>query len=71
MIYTRIRSYKDNQFTGCEHLYLGDSHVNALTAFRMAYPEHKDCILIAENYDSDDPKNAAHFAACVRCGCVH
>jgi hypothetical protein len=27
--------------------------------------------VVAEYYDSDDKKNASHFAACIRCGCVH
>ena len=72
MIYTRITSYfPDGRFTTCEHLYLGNSHTDAILRFRKEYPEHKDCIVIAETYDSDDKKNKSHFAACVRCGCVH
>ena len=72
MIYTRIRSYfPDGKFTGCEHLYSGDSHTDAIIRFRKAYPEHKDCIVIAETYDSENEKHKEHFAACVRCGCVH
>ena len=70
MKYVRMRSYlTTGEFTGCEHLYLGDNHVKALDWFHREYPEHNDCIVIAETYDSEE--NAEHFAACKRCGCVH
>lgn len=72
MKYIRVTSYlPGGGFTGCEHLYLGTSQVKALERFRREYPEHSHCIVIAENYDSDEEKNKSHFAACLRCGCVH
>ena len=71
MIYTRIKSYYNGTFTNCEHLYLGNNHSIALNKFRSEYPEHNDCILIAESYDSEDPDNKEHFQACLNCGCVH
>ena len=71
MKYVRIKSYLNNQFTGCEHLYLGNSHVEALNKFRKEYPEHGECILIAETIDSEEPKYKEYFQTCLRCGCVH
>ena len=72
MKYVRLKSYfPDGNFTGCEHLVLTDSHVKALEWFRKEYPEHNGCIVIAEYYDSEDPKNKEHFEVCKRCGCVH
>ena len=72
MIYTHVKSYyQSGAFTGCEHLIPGDDHVKALDWFRREYPEHHDCIVIAQTYDSGDPKNCEHYAACLRCGCVH
>lgn len=71
MQYIRIRSYFHGEFTGCEHLYLGNSQVDALARFRREYPEHAECVLIAENYDSEAEKNKSHFIACLNCGCVH
>lgn len=72
MKYTRVRSYRehDGSFTGCEHIYARDQ-VKALEWFRREYPEHDKCILVAEDYDPEDPKNKEHFEACKRCGCVH
>ena len=71
MIYIRIKSYLNGQFTNCEHLYLGNNQVKALERFRKEYPEHRNCILIAETYDSEAEKNKEHFNVCLRCGCVH
>lgn len=71
MIYVRIKSYLNGQFTGCDHLYLGNDHVKALVRFRKEYPEHKNCILVAETYDSEADKNKEHFNVCLSCGCVH
>ena len=71
MLYTRVKSYLNGEFTNCEHLYLGTNQAEALSKFRYEYPEHKDCILVAETYDSDEDKNKEHFKACLRCGCVH
>ena len=71
MLYTRIKSYHNGVFTTCEHLYLGNNHTKALERFRNEYPEHKECILITETYDSEAGKNKEHFQACLKCGCVH
>lgn len=71
MIYTRIKSYYNGKFTNCEHLYFGNNHSDALRKFRQEYPEHKNCVLIAETYDSEDEKNTEHFKSCLNCGCVH
>lgn len=71
MKYVRIRSYYNGEFTSCEHLYTGTNQVDAIARFRKEYPEHDNCILIAEAYDSEKPENKSHFAACVNCGCVH
>ena len=70
MIYTRIKSYRDGELLA-EHLYLGDSQVKAIERFRKEYPEHNDCIVVAERYDSEDEKNKEHFRICCQCGCVH
>lgn len=71
MLYTRIKSYHNGEFTSCEHLYLGTNQSKALERFRIEYPEHKECILVAQTYDSEAEENKAHFQACLRCGCVH
>ena len=68
--YIRITSY--DATTGklyAEHLYCTDSQVYAIERFRREYPEHKDCIVVAEDYD--ETKNPSHYEACVNCGCVH
>ena len=61
MKYVRIKSYQGGKFTGCEHLYSGNDHVKALERFRKEYPEHKDCVLIAETIDSEEPKYKEYF----------
>lgn len=72
MDYVRLTSYyQDGRFTSCEHLFLGNDQVKALEWFRKEYPAHRNCIVVAEHYDSEGPKNAEHFAACKRCGCVY
>lgn len=71
MIYTRIKSYLNGKFTTCEHLYLGNIHTKAILNFRRQYPEHENCIIVAETYDSDDPQNLEHFKSMLNCGCVH
>ena len=83
MEFVRIRTYfTGGKFTGCEHLYLGNSQTKAIERFRREYPEHNerfrreypehnDCIVVAEAYNSEDQKNKEHFEACSRCGCVH
>lgn len=68
---TRITSYfKDGTFTTCEHLYARDQ-AKSIEWFLKDYPEHKKCIIVAEDFDETNPKNKDHFEACKRCGCVH
>lgn len=72
MEFIRIRTYgADGEFTGCEHLYFGNSQTKAIVRFRREYPEHNDCIVVAEAYNSEEQKNKEHFGACSRSGCVH
>ena len=71
MKFVRIRSYQNQEFTSCEHVYAGDDHVKALERFRREYPEHDKCILIAETVDEDIDNPSEWFQACSRCGCVH
>lgn len=68
MKYVRITSHLDGKLLA-EHLYFTDSQVKAIDRFRKEYPEHKDCIVVAENYESDE--NKEHFRVCINCGCVH
>lgn len=70
MKYIRITSYRGKELLA-EHLYLTDSQVKAIERFRKEYPEHADCVVVAQDYESDDPKNKEHFRACLNCGCVH
>lgn len=66
---TRIRSYyQDGRFTGCEHIY-ARSKVKAIEWFLRDYPEHTQCIVVAEEYDPGE--TPGHFRACSECGCVH
>lgn len=68
--FVRVRSYlQTGEFTSCEHIYFNRSQSEALTKFKEEYPEHNDCILVAEYYDPE--QNKEHFTACLRCGCVH
>lgn len=69
MLYTRIKSYSNGKFTGCEQLYSTINQSIALQKFRADYPGHKECLLIAETYDSE--KNKEHFEICKSCGCVN
>lgn len=72
MKYVRIKSnFPDGTFTGCEHAYLGDNHTDALARFRKEYPEHNECIVIAQTIDADDPKWFGWIKAARDCGCVH
>lgn len=71
MIYTRVRSYNDGEFTTAEHLYLGDNHTKAIIQFRKEYPEHSNCVVMAETFDGEKPENKELFEICLRCGCVH
>lgn len=69
MLYTRIKSYNNGKFTGCEQLYSTTNQSIALQIFRKDYPEHKECLLIAETYNSEE--NKEHFEICKACGCVN
>ena len=71
MKYIRIRSYHNGKFTTCEQAYIGDNQVKALERFRKEYPEHHDCILIAETIDDEDPDWKEWFRIARNCGCVH
>lgn len=66
---TRITSFHNGKLVA-EHIYDRDQ-VKAIEWFRKDYPEHKDCIVVAENYDETDPKNGEHFRVCSSCECVH
>lgn len=66
----RITSHWNNELVA-EQLYFTDSQTTAIERFRKEYPEHGNCIVIAENYDSEKPENKEHFKACLRCGCVN
>ena len=69
--FTRIKSYfRDGSFTGCEHVYARSQGI-ALEMFRKEYPEHKDCILIAETIEEDMDNQSEWFKACQKAGCVH
>lgn len=69
MMYVRIKSYLDGMFTTCEQLYSECNQSEAIQRFRDEYPEHKDCTVIAEDYNSEE--NPEHFEICKACGCVH
>lgn len=69
MLYRITSYYPDGRFTTCEHIYLAGDSSAALSRFRREYPEHDACIVLAEEYDPNS--NPEHFAACLRCGCVH
>lgn len=72
MMYVRIRSYKDGKLCA-EHLYIkSGTRQTAVERFKRDMPEQSNCeLIIADDYDSEDPKNAEHFKACRDCGCVH
>ncbi len=73
MMYVRIKSYDESgAFTGCEHLYSNCSTLNdGIQRFRDEYPEHEQCLIIAEYYDATEECNKEHFEICKACGCVH
>ncbi len=67
MILMRVKSYlPSGEFTTCEQLYAVESRQKALERFRREYPEHKECVLVAEEYDTDDPKNAEYLRLWLR-----
>ena len=66
---TRITSYYNGRLVA-DHIYARDQ-VKAIEWFRREYPEHKECIVVAENFDETDPKNAEFLRVASNCGCVH
>lgn len=71
MMYVRIRSYHEGHLMA-EHLYAKTgTQQDAIDRFLHDMPEQKVCTIVAEDYDSEDPKNAKHFRACQHCGCTH
>lgn len=66
---TRIKSYLNGKLVA-EHIYYRNQ-TKAIEMFRKEYPEHDECIVVAEDYDETDPKNAEHFKVACDCGCVH
>ena len=72
MMFTRIVSRAKGKYLA-EHLYLqrgtADDKIDALTRFLREYPEHRNCDLTLETYDSEI--NSDHYKACSSCGCVH
>lgn len=72
MKYVRVRSYyQDGKFTTCEHAYGGDNQVKALERFNREFPEHHDCIKVAETIDDKDEEWQEWFRVARNCGCVH
>ena len=74
MMYVRIRSYKsyEKSSLAAEHLYVKTGTLqDAIDRFLHDMPEQKQCIIVAEDYDSEDPKNEEHFRVCKECGCAH
>lgn len=71
MMYVRIRSYKNDSLCA-EHLYVkSGTQQDAIDRFFRDMPEQKGCTIVAEDCDSQDPKNAEYFRVCRDCGCVH
>lgn len=71
MMYVRIRSYHNGKLAA-EHLYVKTrTQQDAIDRFLRDMPEQRSCIIVAEDYDSEDPANAEHFRICRECGCAH
>lgn len=68
MKYIRITSRKNGTLLA-EQLYFGSDQTKAILRFLAEYPEHQNCVVIAEPYNSED--NPKHFDVCLRCGCVN
>ena len=65
---TRVKVYYKGRFIA-EYIYPFLSQADALYKCRMSndsYRGNQDVILIAENYDINDPKNEEHFNACLK-----
>ena len=72
MKYVRIMSYyQDGRFTGCEQAYIGNNQTKALERFRHDFPEHNNCIVVAETIDDEDAGWLDWFRVARKCGCVH
>lgn len=57
MTITRVKSYtQDGKYTHAEMLFPETRQDIAIDKFKKAYPEHNDCIVVAEYFDSNDPK---------------
>ena len=59
--FTRVTSHYDGR-TLTERIYACDQ-VEAIERFRRAYPEQKDCILVAEDFHPEDPANEDYLKA--------
>lgn len=70
MKYIRIRSYNEGHLAA-EHAYIGDNQVKSIERFRNEYPEHANCIVVAETIDDQDPNWKEWFRVARNCGCVH
>lgn len=70
MKYVRVKSYHKDKFVA-EHAYFGDNQSAALSRFRKEYPEHHECVLVAQTIDDEDDKWIEWFRAARDCGCVH
>ena len=73
MEYIRVKTYYPGtgKWTGCEHLYLVDSQVEALNRFRKDYQEHNKMIAVAETIDSEDAKYKEYVEVCRKCGVIN
>ena len=67
MKFVRVRSYLQSGELAAEQLYLGENQYEALERFRRDYPEHQNCVLVAETVDGDDPKNEEYIRVCIGC----
>lgn len=68
----RIKSYyRNGQFTGCEHVYFASNQAKALERFIKEYPEHSECIRIAETVQEDLDNPSDWLKAVSNCGCLH
>ena len=68
--YFRVRSYyQDGVWTGADHIYIAMLSSDAIEAFRKGYPEHRNCIITAEEFDRE--KNEDLFRVFREAGCVH
>lgn len=71
MKFIRVKSYHNGKFTGAEWLCFGDNQVKALERCRSYYPEHNDCVFIAETIDDSEPKWKEYVKVCNRCSVLY